>query len=346
MPQKRNKENRGLPKRWCLKHGAYYYLVPKGHEARWDGKRLFRLGGKLHEAYGVWSARLKVAEDATTVNELLDRYALQEVPKKAAATRTDYMHSIARLRVIFGPCGLEDIRPTNIYQYVDKRKAKVRARREIAVLRHAYTKAVEWGFIDRHPFKNEIRMGGEKPRTRYVTDEEIAQVMALKPMRKKGSVAMIQAYIRLKILLGLRRGDLLRLKIDDLKRNLLTVSTRKTLKLQSFEWSDELREAVEQAKAARPIDIGPYLFCNAAGECYYSEHTGKASGWDSIWQRFMDRLLDERRITERFTEHDLRAKTASDAGSLERGKELLGHSDIKTTDRHYSRKVTPIRPLK
>lgn len=50
--------------------------------------------------------------------------------------------------------------------------------------------------------------------------------------------------------------------------------------------------------------------------------------------------------TERFTEHDLRAKVASDV-SLERAKELLGHtSNSHTTERVYRRKIQQIEPAK
>jgi integrase len=65
-----------------------------------------------------------------------------------------------------------------------------------------------------------------------------------------------------------------------------------------------------------------------------------------MWQRFMTRLLKETKIKERFTEHDLRAKCASDAESLGRAQQLLGHADSKITERIYRRKPETIRPLR
>ena len=41
-------------------------------------------------------------------------------------------------------------------------------------------------------------------------DWEIIEVMALPSRRRKGSVGMVQAYLRLKLLTGLRQRDLLR----------------------------------------------------------------------------------------------------------------------------------------
>ena len=60
----------------------------------------------------------------------------------------------------------------------------------------------------------------------------------------------------------------------------------------------------------------------------------------------MAKVIKETGVTERFTEHDLRAKCASDAESLERARELLAHTDAQTTRRIYRRKgerVTPAR---
>lgn len=45
--------------------------------------------------------------------------------------------------------------------------------------------------------------------------------------------------------------------------------------------------------AARPLDIAPWLFCTKTGKGYFDEKTGRPDGWNSIWQRFMTRLLEE-----------------------------------------------------
>ena len=65
-----------------------------------------------------------------------------------------------------------------------------------------------------------------------------------------------------------------------------------------YEWTPELRAAVDAAKAARPVDISKRLFCTDAGECYLNEQTGDARGWSSMWQRFMKRLLKETSIDD------------------------------------------------
>ncbi|MFH1495623.1 MAG: hypothetical protein ABIG70_12605 [Pseudomonadota bacterium] len=111
-----------------------------------------------------------------------------------------------------------------------------------------------------------------------------------------------------------------------------------------IEWSEELRAAVEGVKAVRPV-LSPYLFCNRRGKCYVNED-GKANGWDSMWGRFMDRVLAETKVTERFTEHDIRAKCASNASTLEHARQLLTHADSRVTDRVYRRKPEVVKPLR
>lgn len=91
------------------------------------------------------------------------------------------------------------------------------------------------------------------------------------------------------------------------------------------------------ALSVQPV-LSPFPFCTRRGKGYFDEATGTCNGWDSMWLRFMDRVLAETKVQERFTEHDLRAKEGSDAASLEKSRALLQHADARTTARVYRRK--------
>jgi integrase len=264
---------------------------------------------------------------------------------------------------VFGEMLLTSFKPQLVYKYVENRSrkitdpstgkvkgGKIAAHREVELLSHAFTKAVEWGVIDRHPFKGQVRLTGERPRNRYVEDWEIAEALSLKSNRSSGSVVMIQAYIRLKLLTGMSQGDLLRLQETQLKEDGIHNQRHKTSnttgKRTIYQWTPELRDVVSQVRKSRPAKFSPFMFCNRNGLGYIDEQTGTASGWKSMWQRFMDRLLVETTIKERFTEHDLRAKVASDASSVEHARALLAHSDSRTTDRIYRRKAEIVVPLR
>jgi integrase len=124
----------------------------------------------------------------------------------------------------------------------------------------------------------------------------------------------------------MRRGDLLRLTMSDLQEDGIHVDPRKTKdstgKRQIFGWSDEVRAAVAMAKDSRPVKLSPFLFCNRNGTGYFDEVTGRAGGWESLWRNFSERVMTETKVTEHFTEHDLRAKCASDAATLEHARYL------------------------
>jgi integrase len=349
MARKRNPENRGLPARWVHKHGAYYYVPPPAVRSMWDDKTWFKLGDTLAEAYREWATRMDRPE-VTTLGNLFDRYLLEVIPEKKAITGNENRRQIEKLRPTFGAMNVADLEPHHVYKYMDARTAKVAAKREVETLSHVFTKAVEWGVIKAHPFKGEVRVTGlKKPRTRYVEDWELIETLAMKPFRKKGSVLMIQSYLRLKLLTGLRQRDLLMLTVSDCKDDGIHVDPSKTRdstgKRLVYEWTDQLRDAVENAKASRPA-LSPYLFCKTDGGCMVDAVTEKAKAFSDTWQNFMGRVLKETKVQLRFTEHDLRAKVGSDAESLERARQLLAHSDVRLTEKVYRRKAERIAPAK
>lgn len=334
----------------------------------WDGKKLFRLGASLHEASRVWEERMREAtqqddQRVKTIGQLLDRYAREIIPTKSPASQVSNRNQMGKVREVFGSMPLVPFKPQLIYQFVEARSkkkldpasgrergGKITAHREVELLSHAFTKAVEWGYIDRHPFKGEVRLQGEQPRTRYVEDWEIIEALKLDSRRKKGSILMIQAYLRLKLLTGLSQGDLLRLQPDqhfkeDGIHNVRHKIAKKVGKVTIYQWSDELKLAVNMALEARPKKDSKFLFCTRTGEGYIDEAVGRSSAWKSMWQRFMARLLKETKVTESFTEHDLRAKVGSDAESIEHAQALLAHADPSTTKRVYRRKAELVKPL-
>ena len=344
MPRPRSKRNAGLPPRWDHIHGAYYYLVPVRLRHLWDGKARFRLGATLPEAFQTYGARVQAPQKIPDCNALLDRYALEVVPGKAPKTRKANLASIVRLKRVFGamPVAGGAVKPKHVYKYVSTGTSQVSGLRDIEVFSHAFTKAVEWGEIDRHPFKGEVRIAAEHNRpTRPLEDWEIREMLAMAPRRKNDSVAVVQAYIRLKLLCGLSRGDMLRLRADEhLKEDGIHVTRNKTkdttgkTTVYTYEQVPERRQAVEEARRVRPV-LSPYLFCMRDGSGYLDEETGEAPGWKSLWFRFVQRVLAETKVSRPFTELSLRATVGSNAESLERARALLAHSDTRTTLRFY-----------
>lgn len=351
-PKKRNPENAGLPKRWRFTRNAYYYQVPPGLEYLWDGKKTFKLGDNLAQAYRIFAERTEVSSDEIkTFDQAFDRYALEVIPAKAPRTQASNLDAIKKLRPVFGAMHPKSFKPVHAYKYRDMRSqtAATAARHELELMSHLCTKLIEWGVLETHPMiEGKFRKITSQRRSRYVEDWEILEILKLESKRKRGSVRMMQAYIKLKLLTGLRRTDLLKLKTSDIKKDGIHVTPSKTARSSGvstiYAWDDQLRIAVDECLAARPVDISPFVFCNRRGESYIKADD-TANGFDSIWQRFMDRVIEETAVKERFWERDLRAKAGSDAESLEHARALLAHTTTKTT-MIYRRKAEVVKPGK
>ena len=153
MPKKRKQENKGLPEGCRWKNGAIRY--------RKGGKEV-TLGKTIAEAYRALSTITEAKKDRKTIAHLLDRYIIEVLPTKAPGTIRSQSPQAEILRKILGENSIDAIEPQHVYQYIDERPSKISATKEIKLLSHAYTKAVEWGYIKMHPFKGEVRIKNNK----------------------------------------------------------------------------------------------------------------------------------------------------------------------------------------
>lgn len=340
----------GLPARWRHRYGAYYYRVPQSAEHLWDGKKEFLLGHSLAQAHKTFSDRFEgVTTTRKTVEHLLTTYELEHLPTLSPSSQIDQPYLIKPLRAVFGKMAIEDIKPSDCYAFVDQHESKSTARHAIGVLSAAYTLAIRKGWMDDHPLKGKLLFRKPTAKKTQLTDDEIISALKLPSKRKAGSVLAVQAFIRLKLLIGARRIDILRITESQLKDDGIHLTPSKTEGTSGrsvvIEWTPELREAVSIAKQARPVDLSPYLFCNRRGECYVDEN-GKDYGWKSMWQRFNERLKEELGSKRNWTEALLRSRAACDSESLEHAQALLAHASSNTTKRFYRQKAEKVRPTK
>lgn len=344
-PKKRNKENHGLPARWRHRYGAYYYRVPSGMEPHWDNKKEFRLGESLSEAHRIYADRIELNERMETMRDLFQRYRLEVIPTKAKATQRPDINRLITLETIFGDNPATSVTTQHCYQVLDaltNKKSASAANKHIALLSHVFTYAIRWGVIAEHPIKGKLVKNKVKTSVRVPERSEIEESL-------KAAPAIIRAYVRFKVLTGLRQADILTLRKDALKSDGIHVTPRKTQgssgKSIIIEWDDRgfLSSAVAEIKALpRPVH-SMYLFCTRDGQPYFKD--GDASGFQSIWQRWMKKALSETNLKTRFTERSIRTFVGSESESTEEAARLLNHADTKTTRAHYRKKPTKVRPL-
>ena len=267
------------------------------------------------------------------MSEVIDRYLREIAPLKAERTYKDNLIQGKYLRAAFGKLRPARVTPQLVYKYLDERgkSSKVQANREIALLSHICKKAIRWGFASTNPCTGVERFK-ETPRTRYITDEEFAAF-------KEFAGPDVAAYMDFKLLTGLRKGDIFRIRLGDLKDDGIHINISKTKKTLIIEWTPALEEAVAAIKSLKRPITSLHLFCTRRGQPY------SVGGFNSIWQRRMKQALEKGIIKERFNDHDIRAKTGSDAEESH-AVELLAHDDARTTKRHYRRKTPVVKPLK
>ena len=318
------KTDKHLPKRMYLKSGGYYFVdcLNKWHN-------LGRIYSKAMAEYGQLTGPDSICK---TISELLDRYLLEVAPLKAESSYKANISASKYIRAALGGIHIEQLTPQLIYQYTNARKkTPVSANRELALLSHMYKYAIFWGYTKTNPCIKLMRYK-ETPRDRYIENWEY---MAFREF----AGPLVGTYMDFKLLTGLRKCDILRIKLNHIQDDGIHIHISKSKKAILIEWSDLLREAVRNIrKLGRPVK-GMYLFTTRKGQPYSD------SGFSSIWQRKMRKAIKEGIINERFRDHDIRAKTGSDSKNLQQASELLGHADKKITERHYRRREQKVSPL-
>ena len=311
------KDRLDLPECVYYRSRAYYYVT---------GGVWTRLGKDYGEAMLAWAELVRQPRGPiVTVSDLLDRYALEVIPTKSERTQKDNRNELRFLRAFFGAMAIKAVRPSHIALYISQREAKVRANREIALLSHAFNKAILWELATTNPCSVPGMRNSEKPRDRYVEDVEVEHF-------KEWCPQWLKDYIDLKLLLGLRKQDMLKLEWSSIDANSIWVLTKKTGVKLAIARTPEVNAVLERMSTK-----SGHLFQSTSGKGFSSE------GFDSAWQRAKAKYLSNG--GEPFNEHDLRGKVATDMGNLEAAKNLLGHASITMTEDYVKAKsVRHVQP--
>ena len=323
--------NQHLPPRLVLRHGAYY------HTPRLEGRQwMVRLSANFTEAINLYYQREQRTLAGSTVNDALSRYDREVLPGKAEKTQKDYRRYIGRLREIFGDSHLISVRRSDIAQYLDRRSAKVEGNREMACLSSVFQSAIRWGWCDENPCRGAPR-NPEGRRYRLPSDAEIAAI-------RMAANDQTRCMVDLVLLTGLRKGDLLKIRLPDLTPRGLRVEIEKTRRVGAplpvviFEWSEALREVIERARSLRRCVGTLFLFATRQGQRYGT------SGFDSIWKRTLVRA-----DVKGLTFHDLRRWAITEAehqSGLDYAQALGAHKSRQATERYIVAGEMVVRPLR
>jgi len=264
-----------------------------------------------------------------------------------------------RIRSSFGSLlgkKLDELNAWTVERWRTKRlkgKCKIStSNRDLAYLKAALSRAVEWGALSEHPLKSvKLKREDHTPKVRYLSDDEESALMSALDSREERIRAErdsanrwreergyrpfpdlrqhvysdhLKPMVLLSLHLGVRRGELFDLQWADIDfdRRVLSVrgGTAKSGKTRHLPMNDVAYGVLEDWQ--KQTGKTGLVFKNSAGKRF--DHV------NSAWRR----IMKEAGITN-FRWHDLRHSFASklvQAGvDLNVVRELLGHSDLRVT---------------
>jgi integrase len=182
---------------------------------------------------------------------------------KAASTYAGNVREVQRLLLAFEGY-LPKLNAAQIEKYKVQRSQTVEAgtvNRELALLKHMLTKAVDWGYLKQNPAKSVKPLKEPPGRLRYLEAEDIERLLEAcddprAPYLRPIGMVALHTGMRLGEILGLRWGDL------DLRHRLISITKTKNNERKTIPINENLYE--ELLKLPRHM-TSPYLFCHPDG---------------------------------------------------------------------------------
>ncbi len=266
-------------------------------------------------------------ETQVTFNDLADRYVENFGNQKSF--KGFKSHVVRDLRVEFGERRLSEISYLDLETYRNWRKAtptkagKLRTdtsvNRDVAILGHMLSKAVEWSMLETSPFKKgkRLMLKENNHRLRFLSEPEIEALL-------KTCTPHLKPIMETALLTGMRRGELLSLKWEQIRNGFIYLTETKSGKARQIPINDRLAEVFKELRRKNQLKSS-YVFCDSQGQRFFEVKRSFASACRKAG-------------IEDFRFHDLRYTFASrlvmKGASLKAVQDLLGHADLKMIMRY------------
>ena len=187
--------------------------------------------------------------------------------------------------------------------------------RELSLLKHIYTKAIEWGKCKENPVKKVKKLKGEVKRVRFLMPDQVQTLLSNCADRLKPIVTVA-------VHTGMRKGELLSLQWPQVnfEQGIITLHDTKNSERRDIPMDETVKAVLKGIERK-----GSHVFCNEEGETFVR------------LQRSFEVALKKSEIDD-FRFHDLRHTFASNlvmgGEDLNTVRELLGHKDLTMTLRY------------
>ena len=298
--------------------------------------------GQRHAAYDRDPAKLyakieereRQATAALTVAEVAERWSEKRFPELAYKSVEAYKPVFRRLTARFGEAVLGDVQTFDVAAWLKTLAAQGYAKRTVQLhrdmLSQIYNFAIGEGLTTVNPCDH-VTMPRNLPEgTRGIaSDDALAAVLQNKD-KPFGLFALICYFV------GLRRGEALGLKYEDVDRSVMTIRVRRSVyfegnvpHLKEPKTKQGRRDVVLPAVVAEALPRGKgFIFAQPDGQLLTRDQYRKA------WQRYCEE------IGFAITAHQLRHGYATllyEAGVADKdAQEQLGHANIELTRDVYT----------
>ncbi len=282
-----------------------------GTRNKQEAERLFR---KIKREY--LAGKLIQLEKAISLKDFLSEYLEWAEKNLSESSCRNIKRSFNLFLKIIGNKPLSYYRKKNIEDYKNERSKVVKPASvniEIRTIRAAFGKAVEWEYIKKNPFAGIKEIKIQQKPLKYLNENQIQKVLLT--LKK---YPQVWRYIFLVTLnTGGRLGEITNLTWQDIKDGFVVFRETKNRKVRYVPISKELQKVLGEMRLQRK---GNKMF-PFSDKFYISKK--------------MKKIFREAGLSEDYTFHCLRhtfaSRLAMKGADLVTIKQLLGHSDIRTT---------------
>ena len=271
-----------------------------------------------------------------TVSEAINRYIVEELPRKPKNARNVLNH-LERFRKEIGEYTLSAVRPSLIHQLLiqleneltprGKKRSPTTVLRYITSLSHLFTVAVKnWEWMHENPVLKITKPSAAPGRQRFLNDEERTRLL---DAARKSQSPVLYTITVIALTTGMRKGEIMQLQCEDIdfENKRINLKTSKNGLPRKIPLIGHALELIRNIYSLRSFEQFKGLLFPSPS------HPKKPYDIETAWKNVLVRAK-----IEDFCFHDLRHTAASyqalNRRNLHEIGTLLGHKSIQTTKRY------------
>ncbi len=273
---------------------------------------------------------------------------LNDVKHSSKNTVSSYQRDLSKFYVYFSEKGIKDacqVTNSELGSYIlmleNSNLSSATVSRNIACLRSFYMYLFKQGEIKENPADNIKSPKIEKKMPEILTVEEVNRLL-LAPSGENKKEIRDKAMLEILYATGMRVSELISLKLTDVNVNLGYISCSENGKFRTIPIDSISKKTVNNyincVREAICRD-SEYLFTNCKGEPMTRQ------GFWKIIKVYAKKAGIDKDITPHMIRHSFAAHLVSNGADLKAVQEMLGHSDISTTQIYLMNKKSRIKEV-